>query len=107
MNSMYILKGHEPVPTDDVELFGRWFENFKNCRVAEDTIGGVYVSTVFLGINHAFRDDVPPVLFETMIFGGGPLDESQWRYVSWEEAERGHEAACELVPRSQGWWPRL
>lgn len=34
----------------------------------------VNVSTVFLAIDHAFGDG-PPVLYETMIFGGGDLFE--------------------------------
>lgn len=36
-------------------------------RVAESNVGFYWVSTVWLGINHAF-DDGPPVIFETMIF---------------------------------------
>ena len=38
----------------------------------------------------------PPVLFETMIFGG-PTDEDQWRYISMEEAIVGHELALSDV----------
>lgn len=37
----------------------------------------------------------PPILFETMVFGG-PLNEEQVRYVTWDEAERGH---AEMVAR--------
>jgi len=42
-----------------------------------DIDGEVEVSTVFLGLDHAVWDG-PPMLFETMIFGG-PHDNSQWR----------------------------
>ena len=49
------------------------------------TIDKMWVSTVFLGLEMAFRDG-PPVLFETMIFGG-PFDEQfQWRYHTKKEA---------------------
>jgi hypothetical protein len=48
----------------------------------------VWVSTVFLGLNHAW-DDGPPLLFETMVFRGGLSDEVR-RYSTWDEAVRGH-----------------
>ena len=52
-------------------------------------MGRVFISTVFLGIDHSFTRIGPPVLWETMIFGGR-LDEEQWRYTSEAEAIRGH-----------------
>ena len=57
--------------------------------------GGVHVSTVFLSLNHAFGQG-PPVLFETMIFGG-PHDDYQERYTTVEEAREGHRRAVELA----------
>lgn len=56
----------------------------------------VEVSTVWLGINHNWSDDGPPLIFETMIFGG-PLDQEQWRYATEADAERGHEDAVRLA----------
>ena len=38
-------------------------------RVSVDTIEGQRVSTVWLGLDHRF-DEGPPLIFETMIFGG-------------------------------------
>lgn len=49
------------------------------------------VSTVFLSLDHNWGDG-PPILFETMIFGG-EHDGYQERYRTWEEAEEGHEIA--------------
>jgi hypothetical protein len=49
----------------------------------------VTVSTVFLGLDHRFIGDGPPLLFETLIFGG-PLDGDGQRYSSWDDAETGH-----------------
>jgi len=43
---------------------------------------------VFLGLNHSFGEG-PPLLFETMVFGGA-LDQEQARYTTWEQAEAGH-----------------
>lgn len=64
-------------------------------RVARDRIGDAEVSTVFLGIDHSFGQG-PPLIFETMIFGG-QHDQDQWRYSTWDEAVAGHQAAVELV----------
>ena len=49
---------------------------------------GAFVSTVFLGIDHSWLGG-PPILFETMIFGG-QFDEVQKRYCTMEEAIDGH-----------------
>jgi hypothetical protein len=65
-------------------------------RVARTEFEGGYVSTVFLGLNHAFTDG-PPVLWETMIFGG-PNDGWQDRYTSRAGAEAGHLRAVALAP---------
>lgn len=67
-------------------------------RVALTGIKSVRVSTVFLGINHAF-DDGPPLLFETMVFGG-PLSDEQDRCSTYDEAEAMHERMCERVRQS-------
>ena len=37
-------------------------------RVALTNVSGFDVSTVFLGLDHNFRNDGPPVLWETMVF---------------------------------------
>ena len=55
----------------------------------------IMVSTVFLGINHAWGGG-PPLLFESMCFNG-PLDEAQDRYTTWEQAEKGHKEMVEAV----------
>jgi hypothetical protein len=86
--------------TDEVLEFGRWYATsgdvaFKDGgrRVAldEHLPGDLWVSTVFLGINHAFDRTRPPVLFETMVFPSGGLSELYGRrYATAEEALAGH-----------------
>lgn len=49
----------------------------------------VSVSTVFLGIDHNHSGKGPPVLFETLVFGG-PLDGNMDRYCTYSDAENGH-----------------
>ena len=67
-------------------------------RIGDDNVGPYRVSTVPLLIDHNFTDEGPPVLWETMIFGGGVTDEEyQERYTSVEDARDGHERAIELA----------
>lgn len=54
----------------------------------DTTVFGNRISTVFLGLDHSWNGG-PPVVFETMVFGG-PLDEEQDRYCTRAEAEAGH-----------------
>lgn len=96
MTGKYILEGKTPVRCDDVLKWGTWLEERANNRhVACQFIGDVRISTVFLGIDHNFGDG-PPLLFETMIFGGKHAD-YQTRVSTWTEAEAEHSKALELV----------
>lgn len=85
----YRLDGHTPVPCSMIEcrIGGK-------AHVAKTYVGTVFVSTVFLGVDHAWSGR--PMLFETMIFGG-KHDEECWRYSTWQEAEDGHWRAVKLV----------
>lgn len=94
MPDTYILDGKTPVPEPDVIKWGKWMELGHN-RVRADVIGEARVSTVFLGLDRRFGEG-PPLLFETMVFGG-PLDGQQERCSTWEEAEAQHERVCERV----------
>lgn len=96
---LYILAedGKTPVATDSMLLWGRSMADIERRTVAKsrDEEREIAVSTVFLGINHNYLDG-PPILFETMIFGGAN-NERMWRYATWEEAERGHKVACGIA----------
>jgi hypothetical protein len=83
----YILRGKKPVPVD-ASKWAFWYEKADR-HVAKDTIGEVYVSTVFLGLGMCF-EDTPTDLFETMTFGG-EYDQYQRRYATWDEAKAGHD----------------
>ena len=88
---LYILDGKNPVPCFDIT---KWAYQ-RDKTVGRDQFGDVRVSTVFLGMDHSFNGGTP-ILFETMIFGG-EHDQYQERYCTWDEAEKGHQIACELV----------
>jgi hypothetical protein len=87
MSKHYILDGHD---AKEAELFewAKWFET-SDRRVKVTAIDGVKVSTVFLGLDHNWGDG-PPLIFETMVFGG-KFDQDQDRYSTWDEAIAGHD----------------
>lgn len=64
-------------------------------RVARTEIGDITISTVFLGLDHN-HDGPPPLVFETMVFGG-PMNDWCERYSTWEEAEKGHQEVVDKV----------
>lgn len=94
-NWHYILDGKTPVPATLME----WATYYQTAdrHVANTRIGSIWISTVFLGLDHGYDPRQPPVLFETMIFGGGELNETQMRYCTWDEAEAGHQDCVETV----------
>ena len=97
----YILDGdHRPVPVD-LMTWARFFEDASNRRVAEAYVNGRRVSTVFIGLDHNFAGDGPPLLWETMVFGGD-LHGEQRRYASHAEAMAGHAAMVERVCATEG-----
>ena len=92
----YILNGKIPEPVTTQE---QYMKSWGQCvHVGDDTIHDIRISTVFLTLDHQHGDG-PPVLFETMIFGG-EHDQDCWRYVTWDEAEKGHAEAVALVRAS-------
>jgi len=90
----YKLEGHTPVECADPKEWGAWLQGADK-RVALDRINGVDISTVFLGVDYQFGEG-PPILFETMVFGG-KLDSEMERYETWDEAEAGHQAMKQRV----------
>lgn len=107
MIGYYILdSAGNPVEEPDLLTWARWFEGSNASaagrgrftrQLARDTHNGVMVSTVFLGMDHNCGDG-PPILWETMIFGG-PHGRYQERYTTRAEALEGHRRACALA------WP--
>lgn len=80
----------------DLWQWAAMFEDGAARRVAEDDVGGVWVSTVWLGLDHSFGTSPRPLIFETMCFGG-PLDQEPRRYATEAEALAGHAEVVTLV----------
>ena len=95
-SKFYVLdENGEPKAEPDPKGWGKWFYGMDR-HIGKTEIGKVLVSTVFLGIDHGFHPGRPPVLFETMVFGG-PLDQEQERYETKAQAEQGHRLWVERV----------
>ena len=110
---VYILKGHQVWATQDIELWGRMFNNDKTRIVAKTETKTHEVSTVFLGLDHSHQlNPKRAIVFETMIFGG-PADHYQTRCATWAEATIMHtpaEQAADLMLRKRPspiWWKAL
>lgn len=76
-------------------------------RIGRDTIntpddGMVEVSTVWLGLDHQFGEG-PPLIFETLIFGGDRDGEVR-RYSTKEEALAGHLHAVNEIQQGRAPW---
>jgi len=81
----------EPVDVRLDENLAQWARliGSGDWRVDWTEVGpGLFVSTIFLGLDHSFGRG-PPLLFETMTFDDYG-DGGQWRYSTWDEAVAGH-----------------
>ena len=95
----WILRGKKLVEADR-DTWARWFESneriVKSDHFGHAAIGVVHVSTVCLGLDHNWSGKGPPIVFETMIFGGAH-DEYQDRCATYDEALVMHEKAVQLA----------
>ena len=87
----------EGKPLSEDEGMSLFSVNADDRRVAETTVGDVYISTVYLGIDHNWSNTGPPLIYETMAFrtvdGGPDFGEELYcyRYATEEQAQIGHD----------------
>lgn len=94
MSRYYSVEGN-PITIDQLtsaRADGDWERAARKTKVNDDTD----VSTVWLGLDHSFSAGGPPIIFESMIFGGN-LDQEQHRYSTMDEAHADHERLVEKV----------
>lgn len=91
-----------PVDRNSPKFSGLW--DIDKRRVAEETVGDYWVSTVFLPMDHGYGKEGPPVVFETMVFPAGAktgkekmLDRYQERCSTWVEAQEMHKRIVQMV----------
>jgi hypothetical protein len=89
---LYTLDAHgEPVFEPDVIVWAQ--SGACGTPVAQDHVGYVLVSTVFIGLCNSRRQ---PLVFETMIFGGAH-DRFEAHYATRAAALAGHAEALRMV----------
>jgi hypothetical protein len=97
----FILDKHgNPKPEPDLIAWAEWMAKAVGPGgigvVKKEMIGESKVSTVFLGLDYNF-DEGPPILWETMVFGG-ELDQMMDRCAgNKEQAEAMHAAMASAV----------
>lgn len=96
----YILNGELPVAANDLDEWATWIEKAER-HVADETIGDYRISTVFLGLDHNYHSDGPPIFWESMVFAkkhNDPIDNDMMRCSgSWEQAEAMHARMVDKV----------
>lgn len=99
MFDKYVLVDKIVVPELDLIRWGKALEN--GFRVALDEFDGITVSTVFLGLDHSYRDSDIPILFETMVFFDSGGYESQYmeRCSTYDEALAQHKRVVEMYKK--------
>jgi hypothetical protein len=89
----YVLIGQTPVEEPDLLTWAQSFSEWRDRRVARTCVLDLCeVSTVFLGTDHNWTFQGPPILFETMAFWPDEGGWEQERCATWIEAEAMHAA---------------
>ena len=88
---IYNRRGVEITLDEYGKLFTSEYQRVERTEVGDDVV----VSTVWLGVDHRWGDG-PPLIFETMVFGG-EHDEVQERYSTEEDARAGHQRWVKTV----------
>lgn len=102
MARYYILdKNKNAIPVDDIRQWGTAFEDFDARCVGKFQAKLHTVSTVFLGVNHSFDENSPPLLFETMVFDEDGRDCGLARTSTWKDAEYMHRRVCQEVTKRE------
>lgn len=96
LSTHYYLEGKVPKRGQTLEHAKQYSEHPELKVVGKTVVDGYLVSTVFLEIDHNWGMG-PPILFETMVFKDGLSDLYCDRYVTWEEAEKGHEEVVKKI----------
>jgi hypothetical protein len=87
------------VPCTTLE-WGEQLEDMRNNHtkhVADETIDGKRISTVWLGLDHKWCDEGSPLIYETMVFDDNRQEMYCTRYSTWKQAEDGHAKAVQWV----------
>lgn len=114
----WILDDHNNPKEVDLMTWALWFKDPRR-KVADDMVCDVWVSTIFLGIDHNFAFTGPPILWETMAFGPEEWSKTMERVYrpevaidrcagSWEQALTMHQQMIERMVKEHGFlWKQI
>lgn len=102
---VYKLNNDKSISRCDILEWSKQIEDPNLRKIAHDTINGIRISTVWLGLDHGYEllhppgSEYKPVLFETMVFAHPDNMEDCYcdRYCTYDEALTGHQQAIEWV----------
>lgn len=100
----WILDDNHNLVEVDLITWAKYIEHPDNRVVGYTQINSeVWVSTIFLGIDHRFPSfpPGPPLVFETLVFGG-PLNGEGGRWVSYDDAKTNHEMFVKRARKAAG-----
>jgi hypothetical protein len=96
----YILDENDCPRLVDMEDYYKWqralpdgIKTRMGFKLARDEVEGVYVSTVYLGLDHAYECG-PPILWETMVFGLANSETDCERSANRKDALKVHQKFC-------------
>lgn len=95
------LEGKKIVECKDILEWAQFIET-KERLIKHTQMPLCRVSTVFLGLDHSFNfgpEEIPPMVFESMILGGA-LNYEQLQYATYEDSEEGHKQLCEMAEKA-------
>jgi len=98
----YVLSkdGETPIESTNDDEWGLFMWDVSNRRVALETINGITISTIFLGIDHSYFGG-SPILWETMVFDEKMINQKEDRCSgNREQAEAMHIKMVEFVRQS-------
>ena len=110
MADYYILVDREPIQVD-MMTWARaterqhTIEGFDAWRVGATYFeDGTWISSVFLGLDHNWHPDGPPLIFETMIFNSDDDLDEEWceRCSTWDECLIQHREAILVAVKTHG-----
>jgi hypothetical protein len=92
----------------DLMTWAMWLEKNRQRIIEQDQVEELWVSTIFMGLDHSYRPKGPPLWFETMVFHEPEYEprldrmirpEAGYceRYTTIQEARAGHAAAIEWI----------
>lgn len=82
------LAGRDVTPCT-VEEWGAWYGT-EPTIVKEDSVNGVLIRTIFIGVDLRPKPTFPLKLFESMVYSG-PMKGRTETYGTFGEAEQGHQ----------------